>query len=177
MWTIYLFLKLFTGSFSTLLAVAGFNPQVVFDSPLLRATSISDFWSRRWNLLIHGLFRRTVFRPLTSHRLPSWVAGLIAFAISGAFHEYAFALQQPELRKSVGRCFCFFVAQAPVVSLERYAHGRIGAPWPMSRSRLACTAFWTLVLVPFAPLFMHPLKTSGVFMQIYTLVPRLQFEP
>lgn len=175
-WTIYLFLSLFTGTFATVLAAAGFSPQRTFDAPLLRTTSLSDFWSRRWNLLIHGLFRRSVFVPLTRGRgVPAWAAGLVAFMISGAFHEYAFALQQPALRRSAGRCALFFLAQAPIVSAEKLVRARMAPPWPMSRSGLACTAFWTLAIVPLAPLFMHPLKTSGVFEQIRTLVPRLHF--
>ena len=68
------------------------------------------------------------------------------------------------------------LSQAPIVSAERALAKRLVVPWPMSQSGLACTLFWTLVLLPFAPLFMHPLKTSGVFDQIYTLVPRLHFE-
>ena len=175
-WTIYLFLSLFSSTFGTALAAAGFCPQRTFAAPLLRTTSLSDFWSRRWNLLIHGLFRRSVFVPLTRGRgVPAWAAGLAAFAISGAFHEYAFALQQPALRQSAGRCALFFLAQAPIVSAEKLLRARMAPPWPMSRSGLACTAFWTLAIVPLAPLFMHPLKTSGVFEQIRTLAPRLHF--
>jgi len=175
-WTIYLFLKLFTSTFATVLAVGGFAPQTMFDAPLTRATSIADFWSRRWNLLIHGLFRRTVFRPLTKRGAPPWAAGALAFAISGAFHEYAFALQQPALRASLGRCFCFFLLQAPIVTAEARLRSRIGVPALFARCAPACTLVWTLVLVPFAPLFLHPLKASTVFEQIYLLVPRLAFE-
>ena len=171
-----LLLSLFTSTFATALASAGYRPVRMFDAPLLRATSLSDFWSRRWNLLIHGLFRRSVFVPLTRGRgVPAWAAGLAAFAISGAFHEYAFALQQPALRQSAGRCAVFFLAQAPIVSAEKLARARMAPPWPMSRSGLACTAFWTLAVVPLAPMFLHPLKTSGVFEQIRTLVPWLRF--
>eukprot|EP00966_Prymnesium_polylepis_P005862 133703-Prymnesium_polylepis.1 len=175
-WTVLLFLRLFCDSFATLLALGGYRPQTTFRSPLLRSTSLSDFWSRRWNLLIHGLFRRTVFEPLARRHLPPWAAGLVAFALSGVFHEYSFALAQPALHKSLGRCFLFFVAQAPVVSAEKLAARRLRVPWPMSHSSVACTLAWTISLVPLAPLFMHPLKTSGVFDQIDMLVPRLVFE-
>lgn len=174
-WTIYLFLRLFTGAFSTLLAACGFQAQPMWAAPLTHATCISDFWSRRWNLLIHGLFRRTVFKPLTTRGVPAWAAGALAFFISGAFHEYAFALQQPALRASTGRCLLFFVAQAPVVSAEKALRRYVGVPPPFDRSTVLCTLAWTLLLVPPAPLFLHPLKTSGVFEQIYDLVPRLVF--
>ena len=118
---VYLFLRVLTGAFSTLLALCGFAPRTMWRAPLLTSTSVSDFWSRRWNLLIHGLFRRTVFSPLTRRGVPAWAAGALAFAISGLFHEYAFALQQPSLRESLGRCLLFFLAQAPAVSAEVHA--------------------------------------------------------
>ena len=72
-----------------------------------------------------------------------------------AFHEYAFSLMQPSLRASFGRCMLFFLAQAPVVTLERILRARLSVPPPFRSSRLACTIAWTIVLVPLAPLFMH----------------------
>ena len=91
--------------------------------------------------------------------------------------EYAFASCQPDLRKSAGRCLLFFVSQAPVVSAEKSLRRRLGhtVPWPFRESNAACTLFWTAVLVPLAPLFLHPLKESHTFEQIYELVPRVVF--
>ena len=175
-WTILLFLCLFCDTFAALVACTGHAPMATFDAPLTRSTSLSDFWSRRWNLLIHGLIRRTVFTPLTASTVcPSWLAGIAAFGVSGLFHEYCFALQQPTLHASAGRCLAFFLAQAPVLSAERAVRARLTVPWPFSVSALACTLAWTILLVPLAPLFLHPLKTSGVFDQIESLVPRLSF--
>ena len=175
-WMVYLFLRVLTGAFSTLLAVCGFAPRTMWRAPLLTSTSVSDFWGRRWNLLIHGLFRRTVFSPLTQRGAPAWAAGALAFAISGLFHEYAFALQQPSLRASLGRCLLFFLAQAPAVSAEKALRRRLGVPLLFQHSATACTIGCTLLIVPFAPLFMHPLKTSDVFTTIFDLVPRVAFD-
>ena len=69
-----------------MLACGGFVPRTMWRAPLLASTSAADFWGRRWNLLIHGLFRRTVFRPLTERGVPGWGAGAIAFALSGPAH-------------------------------------------------------------------------------------------
>merc|ERR1719483_1022799 len=131
-WMVYLFLRVLTGAFSTLLAVCGFAPRTMWRAPLLTSTSVSDFWGRRWNLLIHGLFRRTVFSPLTQRGVPAWAAG--ALAIAGLFHEYAFALQQPSLRDSLGRCLLFFLAQAPAVSAEKALRRRLGVPLLLQHS-------------------------------------------
>ena len=175
-WMIYLFLRVLTGAFSTLLALCGFAPRTMWRAPLLTSTSVADFWGRRWNLLIHGLFRRTVFSPLSRRGVPAWAAGALAFAVSGLFHEYAFALQQPSLRDSLGRCLLFFLAQAPAVSAEKALRRRLGVPPLLRHSATACTVGCTLLLVPFAPLFMHPLKTSDVFATIFDLVPRVAFD-
>ena len=144
-------------------------------SPLPRSKPVcaAQFWSRRWNLLIHGLFKRTVFKPLTARGVAPSTAAALAFAISGAFHEYAFALQQPALRASLGRCLAFFLLQPPVVSAEKALRTHLGVPRLFRDSTMLCTIAWTLLLVPPAPLFLHPLKTSGVFEQIYQLVPRV----
>jgi hypothetical protein len=172
-WAIYFFLSLFSGVFSALLAILQFQAKIMFDQPLLKSTSISDFWSRRWNMLIHGLFKRTVFRPLTRQGFPPWFAGALAFVISGAFHEYAFSLSQPRIHESLGRCLCFFVAQAPIVSAEKAMRNRLEVPWPFKNNAAACTVVWTVLLLPIAPLFLHPLRTSGVLDQIFSLVPRI----
>jgi len=85
-------------------------------------------------------------------------------------------LQQPSLRDSLGRCLLFFLAQAPAVSAEKALRRRLGVPPLLRHSATACTVGCTLLLVPFAPLFMHPLKTSDVFATISDLVPRVAFD-
>ena len=87
-WIIFLFLSLFCDTFSAVVGLAGFAPIQTFDSPLLRATCLSDSWSRRWNLLVHGLIRRTVFKPLLGAGIPSWLAGVLAFGMSGVFRAW-----------------------------------------------------------------------------------------
>ena len=46
-WMIYLFLRVLTGAFSTLLALCGFAPRTMWRAPLLTSTSVADFWGRR----------------------------------------------------------------------------------------------------------------------------------
>ena len=173
-WGIFLFLHLLTDVFSTLVAVAGYAPEIMFRDPLLRSTSLSDFWGRRWNLLIHGLLKRTVFRPLTRRGVPAWGASVVVFAVSGLFHEYAFAPMQPDLRASTGRCLLFFLCQPLALAAERFLAARVPMPRPL-RSDAARTLVWTALLLPLVPLFVRPLKASGLFGQVFRLVPRLAF--
>ena len=67
----------------------------------------------------------------------------------------AFALQQPALRDSIGRCLIFFLAQAPIVSAEKLIIRRLGVPPLFRHSAAACTIVWSVLLVPFAPLFLN----------------------
>jgi hypothetical protein len=52
-WTVHLFLGLNFDASAVGLAALGFRPTTTFRDPLTRATSPSDFWGRRWNLLVH----------------------------------------------------------------------------------------------------------------------------
>ena len=126
-WILYLFLRLLTGSFSTLLALCGFTPRTMFRAPLLASTSVSDFWGRRWNLLIHGLFRRTIFSPLTRRGVPARAAGALAFAVSGLFHEYGARHTGLEPQPS----------NPPTQSATHTCGHRLGQPSPCSSRRCA----------------------------------------
>ena len=38
-------------------ALTGFRTMVIMRNPLFASTSVSDFWGRRWNLLISGVLK------------------------------------------------------------------------------------------------------------------------
>jgi len=58
----------------------------MFARPYL-ATSLSDFWSKRWNVLITTLFKRTVYIPLGG-KYNYYQASAAVFLVSAIFHEY-----------------------------------------------------------------------------------------
>ncbi|KAL5700816.1 hypothetical protein ACHQM5_026223 [Ranunculus cassubicifolius] len=73
-----------------------------FDNPHL-ATSVQDFWGRRWNLMSSSLLKSTVYLPTRSIFLPimgrRWAvypAVLTTFTVSGLMHEmfYIYATDQ-----------------------------------------------------------------------------------
>ena len=66
------------------------------------------------------------------------------------------------------------LAEHRLLSAEKALRKRLGVPRLFRENPAACTAAWTAILVPFAPLFLHPLRTSGVFEQIVSLVPRVE---
>ena len=63
----------------------GFDVRPIMNAPL-RATSMGDFWSRRWNLAFRDLAHRYVFHPVASHTKPI-TAMLAVFVVSGIVHD------------------------------------------------------------------------------------------
>ncbi|CAB9527527.1 Probable long-chain-alcohol O-fatty-acyltransferase [Seminavis robusta] len=58
------------------------------NSPMTQSTSVSDFWSRRWNSLVHLVLKGGVYVPMRKNGFPASVAAFVTFAASGIFHEY-----------------------------------------------------------------------------------------
>ncbi|XP_047179520.1 probable long-chain-alcohol O-fatty-acyltransferase 5 [Vigna umbellata] len=107
---IELFLALTAIPVQTLL---GFDLQPQFDEPYL-STSLQDFWGRRWNLMVTGILRPSVFHPVyrisTRFLGPSCSAStavLATFLVSGLMHEliYYYLTRAPPTWEVT----CFFV--------------------------------------------------------------------
>jgi hypothetical protein len=65
----------------------GHSVHGLLDQPF-RSTSLTEFWGRRWNRMVHINLATGFFRPLARRGLPTW--GLFAaFAASGVFHALA----------------------------------------------------------------------------------------
>src|SRR5205085_8727242 len=64
---------------------AGVDAQPLMLEPA-RATSLADFWGRRWNTGFHQLAHRLVFRPLLRPLGPA-AAVLATFFLSGLIHD------------------------------------------------------------------------------------------
>ncbi|KAI3718639.1 hypothetical protein L6452_19518 [Arctium lappa] len=87
-----------------LLAIAGWFARITvgveiepqFDEPH-HATSVQNFWGKRWNLMVSGILRPTVYQPartIFSYLVPErWVsvpAIFSTFLVSGIMHEMIF---------------------------------------------------------------------------------------
>ncbi|CAI9097061.1 OLC1v1033360C1 [Oldenlandia corymbosa var. corymbosa] len=132
-----------------------------FNQPYL-ATSLQDFWGRRWNLMVSNILRPTVYDPvrLISESVlgSDWAAipaVLATFVVSGLMHElvfYNFGRLKPD-----GEVLCFFllhgVALAVEIVVKRALKGRIsGVPGivsgPLTLAFVMYTSFW-LFFPPF----------------------------
>jgi len=114
-----------------------------FQAPLA-ATSLSEFWSRRWNRPFSELIQRTIYRPVAAIAgQPTAVAA--GFLLSGVLHELAISVPA---RAGYGRPLAYFALQGALVLLEKSAAST--GPWKPHRAAvlLAFTLPLPLLLVP-----------------------------
>jgi len=118
-----------------------------------RAQSLSEFWSRRWNLAFSEMTVIAVYRPLVGRvgRGPAVMAG---FALSGVLHELAFSVP---VRAGFGLPLLYFLLQGGLVLLERRL-ARAGRPLRGWAGR-AWAWFW---LAAPLPLLFHRPFLAGV---------------
>mmetsp|Transcript_6282 Transcript_6282/g.15842 ORF Transcript_6282/g.15842 Transcript_6282/m.15842 type:complete len:472 (-) Transcript_6282:1247-2662(-) len=69
--------------------VSGYKTKAVMNNPLFASKSPSDFWGRRWNLLVHRVLKNGIYKPVRKHFPNSPIlATCSAFFASGLFHEW-----------------------------------------------------------------------------------------
>lgn len=111
----------------------GVDAAPLFRAPLL-ATSLSEFWGRRWNLAFSEMIALAVSRPVSA-RFGRTTGVLAAFAFSAIAHELAISVPA---RGGYGGPSLYFLLHGGLVVLER----RLG--W----SGRAWTLGWLLVPLP-----------------------------
>jgi hypothetical protein len=134
------------GLFEFVYRACGLRPPIFHQQPIL-ATSVGEFWGRRWNRIVGSWLFAAFYRPLAARGQPGW--GLIAaFVASAVLHLY-FTWAAVGLGAGA-RMALFFVLQLPPLWLERrLAQSR----WPSPARRL-----WTLGWLGLcSPLFVEPM--------------------
>jgi Membrane bound O-acyl transferase family len=155
-----LILLLHFGSFQ-LIALAwqtlGVNAKPIMSAPL-RATSLAEFWGKRWNLGFRQLSYDLLFRPL--HRvLGVEAAGLLVFLASGLIHDLVISLPA---RAGYGLPTAYFLLQGTGVTIEhgglgkRFGLGQGVAGWLFMAVVITAPVFWLFhpwfvqrVIIPF----------------------------
>ena len=67
----------------------GYETIEVVHNPMLKSNSPSDFWGRRWNVLVHNGLKNGIYKPARiNFHLPPLFAVLATFIASGIIHEY-----------------------------------------------------------------------------------------
>ncbi|PWA54217.1 MBOAT (membrane bound O-acyl transferase) family protein [Artemisia annua] len=136
----------------------GFNFEIEpqFNEPHL-ATSLQDFWGRRWNLMSSSILRHTVYNPIRNKwdpilgQLKGQMFGiLVTFFVSGIMHELIFLYTtrvQPTWEVT-----CFFVLHGACTAIEvavkKAVKGRFqlhrGVTWPITMAFMVVTGGWLL---------------------------------
>jgi hypothetical protein len=93
----------------------GVSTYVLFKQPA-KATSLSIFWGKRWNLAFSEMTSIAIYRPL-KYKAGSAIALMAAFIFSGLLHELALSVP---VNSGYGLPTLYFIIQGTLVLLERY---------------------------------------------------------
>jgi hypothetical protein len=104
-------------AFNTIL-LTGYETQPFSDQPLLYCTSPSNFWGRRWNILIHTSLKNGVYKPIRSLGGPTTLAVVATFIASGLFHEWLLPSAMPLYPHTHGLALAFFLWQSMLIAIE-----------------------------------------------------------
>lgn len=119
-------------------AVIGLELEPQFNEPYL-ATSLQDFWGRRWNLMVTSILRPTVYLPVL--RISTRVVGgrwalppaiLATFLVSGLMHEviyYYLTRARPTWEVT-----WFFVLHGVLVAAEVGLKKALAGRWTLHRA-------------------------------------------
>jgi alginate O-acetyltransferase complex protein AlgI len=141
----------------------GVCAQHIMNKPLL-ATSLADFWGRRWNLAFRDLMHKFILRPLYP-RVGGNFALLGVFLVSGMIHD---AVISVAAGAGFGLPTLYFVMQGLAQWFERSKMGRrIG----LGRGWLGRAFAVSVVLLP-APLLFHPPFVERVVVPMVSMLGR-----
>ena len=118
---------------AALATAAGAGPVVRPFNAFWRATSLTDWWSYRWDTVVALTLRMSVYEPALARIQPSskfkpalqTAAGVATFALSAAYHEYSLEAQGQVWRR--GQLAMFFMLQPGLIVLERGVHQAVDA--------------------------------------------------
>jgi len=126
---------------------SGVKTYLLFRQPA-KATSLTEFWSKRWNIAFSEMTSIAIFRPLKSKIGPA-AALMLAFMFSGLLHELALSVP---VNAGYGLPMIYFVIQGTVVLFEKFLISR-RIKFLQNRIIAAIWLFFWLVLP--MPLLFH----------------------
>jgi hypothetical protein len=94
--------------------LSGVNTYYLFRQPA-RALSLTELWSKRWNIAFSEMTSVAIFRPL-KNKIGSAGALMVAFIFSGLLHELALSVP---VNSGYGLPLLYFVIQGALVLLEK----------------------------------------------------------
>jgi len=141
----------------------GRDVKPIMNAPIL-ATSVTEFWSRRWNLAFRDYASPLLFVPLMRRTHPA-VAVLAGYMFSGLVHELAISVPA---RGGHGLPTLYFAIQGAAILIERATAKR-----GVRLTNGICGWIWTaIVTVPGAYLLFHPPFVRAVVLPVVDFVGR-----
>ncbi|CAM0957647.1 unnamed protein product [Alopecurus aequalis] len=146
---IYLSLELLLASVHAVVhGVLGMEMEPQVDQPYL-ASSLRDFWGRRWNLMVPAILRPSVHGPVRA-RYGEAAGVLASFLVSELMHELIFYYLM--WRPPNGDATAFFVLHGVCVTAEAW-WGRHAGWWrpprvlavPLTLAFVGGTGFWLFI--------------------------------
>ncbi|CAH8385230.1 unnamed protein product [Eruca vesicaria subsp. sativa] len=166
---IYLSLEIILSATATMVrAMSSLELETQFNKPYL-ATSLQEFWGRRWNLAVSGILRPTVYEPMVqlfSILGPNWsqaTAVFATFVVSGLMHELLFFYMgglMPDWK-----VMWFFLIHGFCTTVEIAMKKKVNGRWrlPTVVSRVLIFGF---VMVTGLWLFLPVFKRGNMFERI-----------
>ena len=162
----------------------------VVQHPLFLSESVSDFWGRRWNNLIHVSLKQGVYKPVRMATGSTILASLAAFVVSGLCHEFVWILlylpttaQLQEHGQNEGSCcatcYCdswlgkqlvFFGWNGVLIALE-YLVGSCIRRHTSWLPRLLRSHLVVLLSLPVGHLFTADITKAGYFNDLRHAIP------
>jgi hypothetical protein len=134
--------------------LGGINAEPIMKAPIL-ASSLSDFWGRRWNRAFRDVVFTHIFRPLVGRIGVAW-ATMVVFIISGLVHDFVISVP---VRGGWGGPTLYFVLQGVGLLAERSRLGRRLGLGSGLTGRLVCAL---LVVAPLGLLFHEPFVRHAI---------------
>lgn len=170
--------------------IKGYETLTLFDSPFMKSQSPTDFWTKRWNIMIQRILKGGVFLPIKKY-WNSKVAMFVTFVVSGLYHEYVWECifyNQNYLHDKQGNCYqpgcyanefgrvtAFFTYVGVIMLLERPIGKLPPVQWLFHVMPAPVTAhFLILVHLPVAQWYIGDWIEGGYFddFSICTLLVR-----
>lgn len=130
-----IYLTTFGLGLNFLASLLGFQLIPFMLNPMFESSSVSDFWGRRWNLVVHGMLKRGVYKPVRA-KYSRFAASVTSFIASGLFHEWLLSVVfYPDSEDGTcspicyqvgyGRNTLFFIWNAILIGLEHAISGNV----------------------------------------------------
>ena len=140
---------------------AGVDAPPIMQRPTA-ASSLADFWGRRWNTAFRDLAYQLIYRPLARH----WGARramAAVFLFSGLLHDLVISLPA---RAGYGLPTLYFLMQAIGVEIER---SKLGRRWQLRGGVRGWLFAAAMIVTPAALLFHHAFLRHVVIPFLNTL--------